>query len=216
MPAPSSPTSPDPSQGPTGQAPSGLATSDPAADGAESTDPQGRRAYPGRTFRRRALTALSLILTALVVWALVAFVLGHLPEFKKIWRPPIPTAVLALLPLSWLAMVAVNSEHLRRPLAAYGLKIAFSEGLALTMASTAINYLIPLKSGSGLRGLYLAAGRGMKVTDYLALLGSVTAMTLTAASFFAFLGLACLWAQGHRPDLILPLYFGGTAILGFC
>jgi uncharacterized membrane protein YbhN (UPF0104 family) len=146
----------------------------------------------------------------------VAFVLGHLPEFKKIWRQPIPKAVLALLPLSWLAMVAVNSELLRRPLAAYGLKIAFSEGLALTMASTAINYLIPLKSGSGLRGLYLAAGRGMKVTDYLALLGSVTAMTLTTASFFAFLGLACLWAQGHRPDLILPLYFGGTAILGFC
>jgi uncharacterized membrane protein YbhN (UPF0104 family) len=82
------------------------------------------------------------------------------------------------------------------------------------MATMAVNYVIPLKSGSGLRGLYLATGRGLSVTNYLAQLGSVTTMTLTTASFFAFVGLLWLWAQGHEPGLILLLYFGCTAFLG--
>jgi uncharacterized membrane protein YbhN (UPF0104 family) len=185
------------------------ASGDPGLDEATNTltSPKNR---PWRRF----LAALSLFLTALLIWAIVSYVLRHLQEFKDLWSQPIPKAFLVLLPLSWLLMAVVNSELLRWPLTAYGLKLTFLEGLALTMASTAINYVIPLKSGSGVRGLYLAIGRGLRVSNYLAVLGSVTTMTLTMASFFAFLGLAFLWLQGHRPSPIIPAYFGGTALLG--
>jgi uncharacterized membrane protein YbhN (UPF0104 family) len=158
--------------------------------------------------------ALSLILTAILIWGIATFVRGHIQEFRELWRNPIPAPVLALLPVSWLLMVVLNSELLRWPLTAYGLRLTFLEGLALTMAATAINYVIPVKSGSGLRGLYLASGKGMRLANLLAVFGSITAMTLTTASIFAFMGLSYLWAQGHRPSPLLPLYFGGAALLG--
>jgi hypothetical protein len=153
-------------------------------------------------------------LTAVFIWGIVSFVLGHLQEFKELWRKPIPIGLFFLLPVSWLIMIVLNSELLRRPLTTYGLSLTFLEGLALTLSATAVNYVIPLKSGSGLRGLYLATGRGMKVTNILALLGSVTAMTLTTASFFAFAGLMYLWLSGYSPSPVLPTYFGITALLG--
>jgi uncharacterized membrane protein YbhN (UPF0104 family) len=88
------------------------------------------------------------------------------------------------------------------------------EGFALTTATTAVNYVIPLKSGSGLRGLYLASTRGLTVTNYLALLVSVAVMTLTTASFFALSGLIIMWFRGHNPHSLLLTYFGVTALGG--
>jgi uncharacterized membrane protein YbhN (UPF0104 family) len=177
---------------------------------------KGKRKAKGATLRKKVFTVLSLTLTVILVWAIGRFVLQHLPEFKALWQKPIAPIIWIMLPVSWFLMVTVNSELLRWPLTAYGLKLTFLEGLALNMAASAINYVIPLKSGSGLRGIYLFTSRGMRVTHYLATLGSVTAMTLSTASFFAFLGLVYLWAQGHQPSPILPLYFGSTALFGFC
>jgi uncharacterized membrane protein YbhN (UPF0104 family) len=180
-------------------------------EGPETQVSQGR---PKKNKKRRLLAALSLTLTFLLIGAIVWFVLGHLGEFKELWQKPIPKSILFLLPLAWFMMLVSNSELLRWPLIAYDLKLTFLEGLALTMGTTAINYVIPLKSGSGLRGLYLASGRGLTVTNYLAQLVSVTTMTLATASFFAFIGLIFLWLQGQNPGPVLLIYFGGTAIIG--
>jgi uncharacterized membrane protein YbhN (UPF0104 family) len=160
------------------------------------------------------MLALSLALTALVTAGIVWFVKGNIQEFKEIWRQPIPKSILALMPVAWLMMTIANSELLRRPLAAFGLRMTFLEGLALTSATSAINYVIPLKSGSGLRGLYLASARRLTVTNYVALLFSVAIMTLSTASLFALFGLIAIWAGGNRPNPLLLVYFGGTALGG--
>jgi uncharacterized membrane protein YbhN (UPF0104 family) len=160
------------------------------------------------------MMALSLALTACLAGGIAWFAAGHSGEFRELWAKPIPRPILALMPTAWLLMIVSNSELLRWPMTAYGLRLTFLEGLALTSATTAINYVIPLKSGSGLRGLYIAAGRGLAVTDYVAQLVSVTVMTLSTASLFAFAGLAAIWAQGRGPSPVLLAYFGGTFLLG--
>ncbi|MDR2301198.1 MAG: flippase-like domain-containing protein [Deltaproteobacteria bacterium] len=180
----------------------------------KKTPGKAKRKANRSTVRKRVFTVLSLTLTVILVWAIARFVWQHFSEFKALWQKPIPAVVWVMLPVSWLLMVTVNSELLRWPVTAYGIKLTFLEGLALNMAASAINYVIPLKSGSGLRGLYLFSNRGMRVSHYLATLGSVTTMTLSTASFFAFVGLVYLWAQGHQPSPILPIYFGSTALFG--
>jgi hypothetical protein len=149
-----------------------------------------------------------------MIGAIAWFVMGHLEDFKALWRQPPPGQILALLPLSWLLMIGCNSELIRQPLTAYGLRLSITEALALTTATTAVNYVVPLKGGQGLKGLYLTTTRGQTVSDFLAMLGSITAMTLTTASFFAFLGLLWLWGRGYQPGPLLPAYFGGSALLG--
>ncbi|MDR1110941.1 MAG: flippase-like domain-containing protein [Deltaproteobacteria bacterium] len=176
--------------------------------------PGGGAAGPPGPRRRPLMMALSLALTACLVGAIAWFVHGHIGEFRELWAKPIPKSILALMPVAWLLMIVSNSELLRWPMTAFGLRLSFLEGLALTAATTAVNYLIPLKSGSGLRGLYIAAGRGLAVTDYVAQLVSVTTMTLSTASLFAFGGLAAIWAQGRSPSPVLMAYFGGTFLLG--
>ncbi|MDR0355213.1 MAG: flippase-like domain-containing protein [Deltaproteobacteria bacterium] len=162
-----------------------------------------------------AMKAFSLALTLFCLGAIIWFVNAHLDDFKSLWtRQPIPRHTLYLLPLAWALMTVSNSELLRHPLLAYKLKLTFFEGLSLTTLSTAINYVIPFKSGSGLRGLYLTSGRRLPITSYISMLFSVSAMTLTTASFFGLGGLLALWLRGHNPAPLLMFYFGGTALGG--
>jgi uncharacterized membrane protein YbhN (UPF0104 family) len=158
---------------------------------------------------------VSLGLTVIFALAITYFVINHLDEFQDLWKKPLPRLVLAAMVPSYLLMLCINSELLRRPLEAFGLKLTFTQGLALTAATTAISYVIPLKGGSGLRGLYLASCHKMTVTNFVALLVAISTLTLTTASFFAFIGLISLIFTGKQSNFALLLYFGLTTILGF-
>jgi hypothetical protein len=160
------------------------------------------------------MLALSLLLTVAFIGGIAWFVTANLQEFKEIWRQPISKTILFLLPLAWLLMIFINSELLRQCLYPYGLKLTIIEGLALTMVTSAVNYVIPLKSGSGFRGVYLTVCRGMTVTNFVAVLLCVCAMTLTTASFFAFAGLIKLVIDGHPANALVLGYFSTTTLAG--
>jgi uncharacterized membrane protein YbhN (UPF0104 family) len=158
--------------------------------------------------------ALSLVLTAGFLGAIAWFVAARFEEFRLLWAQPVPAFALWLLPLAWLLMTFFNSELLRRSLVACDLRLPFLEGLALTMVCGAVNQVMPLKGGSGLRTLYLVARKGASLASVLAVMASVTVMTLTAASVFALIGLASLAYQGREVEPIIALYFGATALAG--
>ncbi|MDR1050522.1 MAG: flippase-like domain-containing protein [Deltaproteobacteria bacterium] len=182
--------------------------------GNESGPNAGGEAGGGGKKSSPLMLAASLALTALCVLAIVWFVRANFAEFREVWGRPIPKAVLVALPLAWLLMVAANSELLRLAVTAFDLRLTFLEGLALTAVTTAVNYVVPLKGGSGVRGLYLASVRRLTVTNYLAQLVSVSVMTLTTASLFGLFGLVVLWVRGHSPHPLLPAYFAATALGG--
>jgi uncharacterized membrane protein YbhN (UPF0104 family) len=164
--------------------------------------------------RSKLRLIISLSLTLVFALAIFFFVINHFEEFQEIWRRPLPHSVLAAMIPSYLLLLSINSELLRYPLRAYGVKLSFTEGLALTAATTAINYVIPLKSGSGLRGLYLAGCHKMTVTNFMAFLVGISTMTLTIASLFALVGLIILAADGHGTNAVLFVYFGSALVIG--
>ena len=156
----------------------------------------------------------SLSLTVVFLGAIAWFVAGRLDEFKRLWAYPIPAFALWLLPPAWLLMTVANSELLRQSLLACDLKMPFLEGLALTMAATAVNQVTPLKGGSGLRTLYLVTRRKLSLARLVAVMAAVTVMTLTTASFFALAGLAWLAFQGRPAPASLCAYFGAATLAG--
>jgi uncharacterized membrane protein YbhN (UPF0104 family) len=146
--------------------------------------------------------------------ALAWFVWSRQDEFKSLWRAPFPASALAPLLPAWALTTVVNSELLRRPMAAYGVNVGFLEGLALTLATSAANYVVPFKGGSGLRALYFRTAHGLGLTEFVSQLFAVGVLSVVTASLFALVGLARLWALGAEPNPLLALYFGGAAALG--
>ncbi|MDR1487622.1 MAG: lysylphosphatidylglycerol synthase domain-containing protein, partial [Deltaproteobacteria bacterium] len=155
------------------------------------------------------------MLTLIFILGIIFFVVSHIAEFKELWSSPLPRHILVLMIPSYLLMLTINSELFRHPLKAYGLRLGTVESLALTASTTAINYVIPLKSGSGVKGIYLAGHHKITVTNYVALLVAISTLTLTVASFFATVGLIILVIGGSRPNIILLTYFSSTTLVGF-
>ena len=181
---------------------------------AQSQSTSGPQAGDGKKPKRVLAKIASLALTAAFLGAIAWFVAQRLDEFKSLWTAPIPAYALWLLPPAWLLMTVVNSELLRKSLIACDLDLPVMEGLALTMASTAVNQIMPLKGGSALRTLYLVTRRGASLASWLAVMAAVTVMTLTTASVFALFGLAGLAFKGEAIAPALALYFRAAALAG--
>jgi uncharacterized membrane protein YbhN (UPF0104 family) len=146
--------------------------------------------------------------------AIAWYVRENFSEFRRLWAAPVSPPILAAISAAWLLMTVINSEITRRCLLALDLRLPVVEGLALNMAATAFNQVVPLKGGSGLRALYLARRRGVRLSGFVAVTASVSVMTLTTSSVFALLGLLWLSFRGQSVAGLLFLWFGAAAALG--
>jgi uncharacterized membrane protein YbhN (UPF0104 family) len=106
-----------------------------------------------------------------------------------------------------------NGQILRQAQRVHSLDLPFWENLALTYATSAINYYLPLKGAMGLRAYYLKTQFKLPVTDFLSQITLIGLISLCLSSFFALIGLLQMGVQG-RLGTILCLYFLAVCLLG--
>jgi uncharacterized membrane protein YbhN (UPF0104 family) len=119
-------------------------------------------------------------------------VFDNLPEFRKLLQKDFSPIYILPSALSVFLFYLTSGEILRLGFLLHGVRLSFKENLSLTLASSALNYLIPFKASLGARALYLKKRHFLSFADYLSQALLISLITLVVASFFALAGIVVI------------------------
>jgi uncharacterized membrane protein YbhN (UPF0104 family) len=132
---------------------------------------------------------------------------GH--DFAVITQVPL-TQILALYGL-FFGIVVFNGLYIRDVLLAFNIRLRTKEWLSLTVATSAINFILPLRGGAGFRALYLKSRYRFNFSDFLQTMSVMYIIYLLIHSVMGLLGMSLLWRQGVAFDVPLAVFFAITA-----
>lgn len=151
----------------------------------------------------RRLAALALGL-GLFAWA-GFYLAAHFQEFRSalVFRPW-PLAALTLLILAHYAALGLFN---RRAVAAFGVRLSFTEWFGLGLVSTLGNYILPFRGGAGIRGLYLKGRHALPLTTFMITFAAFMVLSLLAAGLAGLGALVFLTSLATVEASVLALFF---------
>jgi uncharacterized membrane protein YbhN (UPF0104 family) len=112
----------------------------------------------------------------------------------------VSTAHVAALAFLVLGIFMTNGLYTKVVISAYGRDLSLRESFLLSVATTAANYLLPGRSGAGLRGLYLKGRVGFDLVDFFITLSGLYVIALSVNGALGLLGIGLLVASGRPFD----------------
>jgi uncharacterized membrane protein YbhN (UPF0104 family) len=160
--------------------------------------------------RRTRLVLCLAILIAFAAWT-CGYVYRHASDFAALAHLP-GSLLLALVAVA-VAGVICNGLYIKFALQAFQVDLPAREWLSLTVATSLLNYLTPLRGGMLARAVYLKARYRFGYADFLSTLSAMYLMYVLVYALFGLAGQALLWRQGLDPDRIVLalLAAAGTA-----
>ncbi|HKQ48332.1 MAG TPA: lysylphosphatidylglycerol synthase transmembrane domain-containing protein [Phycisphaerae bacterium] len=181
-----------------------LHTAEPNA--AQTASPE-----PGSSARRKLRTLVcAVILIAFFGWA-GWYGYRHRQEFLILGEAPW-WSVVALAAAS-AATIYCNGLYIKFVLQAFGVDLPAKEWLSLTVATSILNFLSPMRGGSAMRAVYLKARYRFSFTDFFSSLGAMYLMYGFVHACMGLCGAALLWGSSIHPPLPLTAFFGAVAVI---
>jgi uncharacterized membrane protein YbhN (UPF0104 family) len=160
--------------------------------------------------RRWRLFLCIAILTGFAVWT-GWYVHHHAPEFRVLAEVPLRPLV-GLFAIA-AAGVICNGLFIKFALQAFGVDLPAREWLSLTVATSILNYVTPLRGGMVARAVYLKAHYRFGYADFLSTLSAMYLMHVFIQGLLGLTGQALLWRQGAGIDRIaLAMLAAGAAL----
>lgn len=161
----------------------------------------------------RFFRLLSAIFVAgFLIWA-ARYVTGHWHEFSVI-REVRGWHIAALIGCMLLILVS-NLLFIRIALIGARTRLSVAEAGALVASSSFANYLLPVRSGAGIRAAYLWKRHGLPISTFLATIGIYSIMQVTINSAMGLAGMLLIALDNGRWNSVAAAFFGGAAILGW-
>ena len=157
---------------------------------------------------RSALSAS--ILAAFLVW-MVWYVSRHWAEFRVIGDVSLPH-LLGLYSI-FVLIVAANGLTTYIILRAFGIRLSTQAWLALSVATSFMNWVTPLRGGAGFRAVYLKTIHRFALTNFVATFGAVTLVYTAVHGVLGLVAMAELHRLGNPPSLTLSVLFAGITLL---
>ncbi len=161
-----------------------------------------------RPLRRGAISAI--VLVALSLWA-YGYIRSH-PGVIDGFRS-VSLLYIAVLSLLVVGIFATNGLYTRIILSAYGFHLSHRDSFLLAVATTASNYLLPARSGAGLRAIYLKRRMGFSFVDFLATLSGLYLIVLMVNGGLGLVSVALLAANGRPFDPWVSAGFLGAGLV---
>jgi len=162
------------------------------------------------TARRWRLVLCIAILAAFFAWT-GWYVHRHGPEFRVLAEVPL-RPLIGLFALS-VASVVCNGLYIKFALQAFGVDLPAREWLSLTVTTSVLNYVTPLRGGMVVRAVYLKTHYRFGYADFLSTLSAMYLMHVFTYGLLGLAGQALLWRQGAGVDRIaLVILASGAAV----
>lgn len=134
----------------------------------------------------------------------------HRHELQVLGQTPL-WSLVALAAAAAGAMVC-NGLYIKYVLRAFGVDLPAREWLALTAATSILNYISPMRGGAAMRAVYLKARYQFSFTDFLSTLSAMGLMYGLIHAAMGLVGAALLWRSAFRPPLPLIAFFVVVAL----
>jgi len=160
--------------------------------------------------RRWRLVLCIAILAAFAAWT-SGWVYRHGSDFSILADLP-GRFLLGLLAIS-AASVICNGLYIKFALQAFEVDLPAREWLSLTVATSLLNYVTPLRGGMVVRAVYLESHYRFGYVDFLSTLSAMYLMYVFTYGLLGLAGQALLWRQGAGCDrIVLSILAAGAAV----
>ena len=157
------------------------------------------------------LKKLGSILFLLIFFGWTAWYIGnHADEFTSISQVPMAN-LLGVYGFA-LGVIICNGLFIKYALRFYSIELAYRDWLSITIATSAMNYVVPLRGGAGFRALYLKLQYNFALTDFLSTLSAMFLIHFVINGCIGLLGMSLLWYEGAMFDPVLGWFFGAAAL----
>jgi uncharacterized membrane protein YbhN (UPF0104 family) len=168
------------------------------------------------TGRRWRLVLCFAILAAFTVWTAI-YVYRHASDFAVL--ADVPGAHLLGLFAIAAASVICNGLYIKFALQAFQVELPARVWLSLTVATSVLNYFLPLRGGMVVRAVYLKSHYRFGYVDFLSTLSAMYLMYIFTYGLLGLAGQALLFRQGAGCDrialVILAAASAASAVLMF-
>ncbi len=172
-----------------------MSTGTPPGDGAHCSDadqsPARRRWWP---------VLLGLLLMTPVLWIAARHVINGTAQLPAPDSRNLP--VFILLALALALVIVCNGLVLRDLSAWFGTRLKAGAWLGVTLASSMLNIVSPVKGGAALRALYLQRMHGMSLTSVAGVLGVSFLFSIVSSAAVATIALLTMGIPGGTAGAI--------------
>jgi uncharacterized membrane protein YbhN (UPF0104 family) len=155
------------------------------------------------TGARRTRLVLSLaILIVFAIWT-CGYVYRHASDFGALAHLP-GWLLIGLFAIA-AAGVICNGLYIKFALQAFQVELPAREWLSLTVATSLLNYAMPLRGGMLARAVYLKARHRFGYADFLSTLSAMYLMVVFVQGLLGLAGQALLWRAGAQTDPIVAI-----------
>jgi uncharacterized membrane protein YbhN (UPF0104 family) len=150
--------------------------------------------------RRWRLVLCIAILAAFAIWT-SGYVYRHASDFQVLAHLPV-RFLLGLFAIA-AASVICNGLYIKFALQAFQVDLPAREWLSLTVATSLLNYVTPLRGGMVVRAVYLKAHYRFGYVDFLSTLSAMYLMYILLYALLGLAGLVLLWEQDAGGDRVV-------------
>jgi uncharacterized membrane protein YbhN (UPF0104 family) len=154
---------------------------------------------------------LSLFVVAAFLLAAVFFARSHWEELKAL-RVVAPWAIAAI-GLLFVGNLVARGLFTCYVLRAFDVKISARECITLGCATSMTNFLMPMRSGAGLKAVYLKRLHGLPYTTFVSTMAAFYLFFIFVNSAIGVVAAGWFWLNGTPPSLGIFVTLGG-ALLG--
>lgn len=183
-------------------------------DGPRSIDPDAASMASDPTENSAVRSKWRRLLSAVILLAFFAWAgwygYRHWQELSALGD--VPWWVVMTLCAATAGTVVCNGLYIKFVLSAFGIDLPAKEWIALTVATSLLNFISPMRGGSAMRAVYLKARYRFSFTDFVSSLGAMYLMYAAVHAFLGLCGSALLWQTDNRPPLALTAFFAAVAV----
>lgn len=162
---------------------------------AEDTSEQAEPATA--PWKRWLQLAVAVAITATFVWLASRYLMaqGDVWSHLKLRDPTTLGAIVASTVALFLVMAA-NGVIMRDLVAQTGVRLGIKDWLGITLVSSMLNLVSPIKGGAAVRALYLKRAHGVSLTAYATVIAGSLAFSLAVSGLLAAAALLALGVPG--------------------
>jgi uncharacterized membrane protein YbhN (UPF0104 family) len=116
--------------------------------------------------------------------------------------------------LAFLLIMTANGLFIAVVSSALGIRLVYREYMSLSLASSFANYFLPLRSGTGMRALYMNHVHGFPIIEFASTLSIMYVMFSVANGLLALIGMGLVAIKGGPANLGLAAFFALVVIAG--
>lgn len=152
-----------------------------------------------------------IILTGFFVW-----VAWYVSRNASLFRPLTEVSIIDLIALfvAFVAIMVCNGIFIAIVAKAFQIQLHTVEWLSLSFASSFANFFLPLRSGTGIRAVYMHRVHRFPISEFVSTLSIMYLMHIVVNAFLALAGMLFIASRDGPTNVALLVLFGGMALAG--